>query len=270
MVMTTRLLASLALALGLAMPAQATTQDDVLAAELLSGWQTRSGTHMAALRMRLAPEWKTYWRSPGDTGIPPLFDWSRSENLQGARIHWPVPDVFHLNGMQTIGYRERVVIPVEVTPIDPSRPVVLRARIDLGVCRDICMPAVVELEALLDVPGAPDPEINAALADRPATAPEAGLSGIACSVEPIEDGLKVTAVMDLPAPRSRDETVVFEPGRPDIWVAEAQSRRQGDRLVAVTEMVGPSGAPFALDRSAMTLTVLAGGEAVEIRGCPAR
>ena len=71
------LLASLA-ALG---PGHATTQDDVLQATLLPGWQTASGSHMAAVDLTLAPGWKTYWRSPGDAGIPPRFDWSGSKNV---------------------------------------------------------------------------------------------------------------------------------------------------------------------------------------------
>ncbi|MFY8145805.1 MAG: protein-disulfide reductase DsbD domain-containing protein, partial [Rhodobacter sp.] len=82
----------LALVLALAClshPARAMTQDDLLSAEVLPGWRTEQGTHMAALRLTLAPGWKTYWRSPGDAGIPPLFNWSGSQNLSGVRVHWP-------------------------------------------------------------------------------------------------------------------------------------------------------------------------------------
>lgn len=248
--------------------AEALSQDQILSASLLPGWQTGKGNRMAALQLDLAPHWKTYWRSPGDSGIPPEFDWTGSTNLRAVHVHWPVPEVFHLNGMRSIGYLDRLVLPIEIVPLDPALPVQLQARVDLGVCNKICMPAAVTLAATLDGPGAKDATIAAALADQPVTGSEAGLVRIACAVEPTTDGLRVTATMDLPA-GSGEETVIFEPGRPGIWTSEAQAARQGGRLVAVGEMGASSGQPFALDRSALTVTVLSRGRGVEIAGCPA-
>ncbi|SNX71018.1 DsbC/DsbD-like thiol-disulfide interchange protein [Cereibacter ovatus] len=249
-------------------PVVATTQDDILRAEILPGWRDARGTHMAGLRLRLASGWKTYWRSPGDAGIPPEFDWSGSDNVASVRLHWPAPHVFTLNGMQTIGYRGDLVLPFEVEARDPSRPIRLRAAVELGVCRDICVPAALDLAADLPAGGVPDGAIKAALKARPATGPEAGLGRIACRVEPIPDGLRLTAEMDLPASGTQ-EVVVMEPGQPSVWVSEPVTSRAGGRLTATSEMVGPTGTPFALDRSAMTLTVLGDRGAVEIRGCPA-
>lgn len=252
----------------IAAPALATTQDDVLQAQLRPGYQTENGSRMAALDLALAPGWKTYWRSPGDAGIPPTFDWSGSENVKSVRLHWPAPEVFQVNGMQTIGYHERLVLPVEITPADPSQPVRLRVRMDLGVCDEICLPASLDLAADLATPGAPDASIKAALKNRAATAQEAGVTSVACSVDPIRDGLRLTARLGLPDP-GLPEVVAFETGDREIWVAEAITERRGGELVAITELVPPNGAPFALDRSQVTLTVLVSSGAVEVRGCPA-
>ncbi|MGP3698295.1 protein-disulfide reductase DsbD domain-containing protein [Rhodobacter sp. NSM] len=250
-----------------ALPASATPPDQILTAELLPGWR-EGGRHIAAVRLRLAPEWKTYWRSPGEAGIPPEFDWSGSENMVSVRMHWPVPHVFTLNGMQTIGYRGEVVLPFEIVARDASRPIRLRARVDLGVCRDICVPAEFDLDAQLAPGGGPDASIVEALRSRPETGHEAGVGRVACRVEPIDDGLRLTAELDLPE-TGGSEVVVLEPGTPAIWTSEAVTSRQGARLTAVSDMVGPGGAPFALDRSALTVTVLGDRRAVEIRGCPA-
>jgi DsbC/DsbD-like thiol-disulfide interchange protein len=249
-------------------PVLATTQDDVLSAALMPGWQTDRGSHMAAVDLTLAPGWKTYWRSPGDAGIPPSFDWSGSENVASVSIHWPAPSVFHSNGLQSIGYHDRLLLPVEVQPRDPSRPVVLSLRMSLGVCDEICLPATVVLQSDLVAPGAPDADISAALAARAATAGEGGVTSVACTVEPIADGLRLTARLRLPDPGA-DEVVAFETADPAVWVAEAQAERSAGELVAVTELVPPDGAPFALDRSGVTLTILAAGGAVEVKGCPA-
>lgn len=250
------------------LPAHALTQEDVLSARLLSGWQTESGTRMAAVELTLAPGWKTYWRSPGEAGIPPSFDFSGSTNLQSVTFHWPRPSVFDLNGMTTIGYHDGVVLPMEITPKDPSAPVTLLMGMDLGVCSDICMPAALRFEADLSGQGAPDTAIRAALADLPRPAGQAGVTGIGCAVEPIKDGLRVTAAMDLPE-QGHKETVVFETATQGVWVSEASATRKGATLTAVSDMVPPEGAPFALDRSGVKVTVIAENSAVEIDGCPA-
>jgi DsbC/DsbD-like thiol-disulfide interchange protein len=251
-----------------AAPVRATTAGDVVSVSLLPGWQSEDGQRMAAIRFDLAEGWKTYWRSPGDAGIPPIFNWSGSENLAGVRIHWPRPHVFAVNGMQSIGYKNELVLPIELTPIDPSKPIGLHAEIDMGVCRDICVPAAVSFSASITSGGQSDPMIRAALSDRPATPGEAGLGSIGCTVEPIEDGLRVTATLDLP-PTGGPETVVFEPRAGAVWVSEADVQRAGSILSASADLVAESGKPFALDRSAMIVTVLGHDRAVEIIGCPA-
>lgn len=248
--------------------ATATTQDDVLSAVLRPGWQMDSGAHMAAMDLTLAPGWKTYWRSPGDAGIPPSFDWSGSTNLKSVRIHWPAPSVFDTNGMQTIGYHDQLLLPVEVTAIDPALPVKLAVKVDLGVCDKICLPANLALDANLLPPGAVDEGIQTALGKRAASAGEAGVTQVYCTVDPIADGLRVTARMRLPDPGS-PEVVAFETADPAVWVAEAVTQREGGELVTMTELVPPDGAPFALDRSGVVITVLSQGGAVEVRGCPA-
>lgn len=251
-------------------PAQvlAFSQEDVLRGDIRPGWTTEAGTRMTALHLTLAPGWKTYWRSPGDAGIPPAFDWTGSENLRAVAFHWPRPHVFELNGMKTVGYHDALVLPIEVTPVDPGLPVRLKGTVDLGVCSDICIPASLAFDSVMEGKGSPDPMIDAALSDRPVTARQAGLTGIGCAVDPISDGLRITATMALPA-AGGEETVVFESATSGIWVSEASATRSGGTLTAAADMVPPQGAPFALDRSAVTVTVISETRAVEIRGCPA-
>lgn len=246
--------------------AHAETQEEILSARLLAGYATEQGTRMAGLEMAFAPGWKTYWRAPGDAGIPPVFDWSGSANVKAVHVHWPRPSVFHLNGMQSVGYHDALVLPLEVQPVDPAKPVALHLRVDLGVCKDICMPATLDLTTDL-TPDDGDATIRAALADQPISGVAAGMEDVHCTVEPIRDGLRVTAHLDLPL-QGAEETVVLESGLDGVWVSEATTSRDGDRLTAVADMVPPEGAPFALDRSGVVVTVIAPDRAVEIKGCP--
>jgi DsbC/DsbD-like thiol-disulfide interchange protein len=247
---------------------RAETQDDVLSARMLPGWQTPDGHRMAGLSLTLAPGWKTYWRAPGEAGIPPVFDWSGSANLKSVALHWPSPSVIEQNGMTSVGYMDGLTLPVEVVPMDPAKPVHLALKMDLGLCHDICMPATIRLAADLGGPGARDPAIATALDAAPMGAAAAGLSALSCQVAPIDDGLRVTARLDLP-PQGTEEDVVFEAGEPDIWVSQATSVRDGRTLTASVDLVPPAGKPFALDRSGLTVSILAKGRSVELHGCPA-
>lgn len=241
---------------------------DMVQAEILPGWR-QGGTHLAGLRLRLAPKWKTYWRSPGEAGVPPVFDFSASENLAGAEVLWPAPQRFSLNGLRTLGYAQEVVLPIRVTPRDAGREVRLAGQVELGLCRDICLPVTLGLDARLPAGArAHDPAIAAALAALPRPGAEAGLSALRCRVEPIRDGLRLTAEMDLP-PQGGEELAVIETADPAIWVGEAETRRSGRRLTAAADLVPPSGAPFLLDRSGLRLTVVGESGTVDIAGCPA-
>ena len=252
----------------LAAPALAQSQADVLDGALVPGWQMPGGHRMAALHLTLAPHWKTYWRAPGETGIPPQFNWSGSQNLQAVTLHWPSPEVIMLNGMQSIGYHDQLVLPLEITATDPALPVVLRLQMQLGICEDICMPATLTLTASLSGPGQHNPLIATALAAGPLGGAEAGLTALDCDVRPIDDGLHIAARISLPQ-QGDPETVVFETADKSVWVAEATSRRDGQVLNAATDLVATEGVPFALDRSGVTVTVIGQGRSVEITGCPA-
>lgn len=237
-------------------------------AELLPGWRSPDGRHFAALQITLAQGWKTYWRSPGEAGIPPLLDFTGSDNLGAVRLHWPSPVVFDINGLQTIGYHDRLILPIEITPAREGAPVDLRLNVDMGVCRDICVPARLDLQALLPPQGRPDPAIRAAMAAGPRPGDAAGLIDIACKLTPIRDGLSLTTRITLPA-QGGDEAVVIEPADGAIWVSQTVTSRAGGVLTAQADLVPPSGAPFALDRSTMRVTVVGTRGAVEVMGCPA-
>lgn len=96
----------------------------------------------AGIEIDIADDWKTYWRTPGDAGgVPPVLDWSGSDNLGRAVVLFPAPKVMTDRAGNTIGYKGPVVLPVLIEAADASRPVRLALRLEYGVCRDICIPA---------------------------------------------------------------------------------------------------------------------------------
>ena len=260
----------LAATLGMAAAVPAAAQTGIgtpVTAEILPGWVKSDGTRIAAIKFSLAPGWKTYWRAPGDAGIPPQFDWSRSDNLRGVGITWPAPQVFREGGVRTIGYKDELVLPITLAPRRAGKPVRVNATLDFGVCSDICVPQQIKVSATLNADNTrPTPAIAAALASRADSAAEAGVTAATCDLRPSARGLEIEARLTLP-PTGGQELVVIEPGQPGIWMSETDTIRKGRRLTATGDLAAASGGAVALDRSAITITVLGAKQVVEIKGC---
>jgi DsbC/DsbD-like thiol-disulfide interchange protein len=265
---------SIALAVALALPVVPATAradmlqpEDIVTAELIPGWTTADGRQMAGLRLRLAPGWKTYWRAPGEAGIPPHFDWAGSENLAGVALHWPSPEVFDQNGMTSIGYHDVVVIPLELAPTLPGQPLRIETDVEIGVCQDICVPVTVHLAAELPVDAARrDPAIVAALIDRPLTAAEAGVSDISCAMVPSGDQMMVEVALSMPG-LPGDSMAVVETADPTLWIGAGAASVAGDRLVMQAPVAARDGGAVILDRSLLRVTLLGSGIAVDLPGC---
>jgi len=163
--MTTRRQAMLGAAgagLAAAMPRLAAAQGDVAAA---SPWSVGLGAKMrlvrgapladrdgfgAGIEIALDPGFKTYWRMPGDAGIPPVFDWSLSRNLAAIAPDWPAPRRFEEAGVSAIGYADgHVVLPLRVSASDADAPVELALSLVFAACKTICVPEKAEASLTL-------------------------------------------------------------------------------------------------------------------------
>jgi DsbC/DsbD-like thiol-disulfide interchange protein len=122
----------------------------------------------AGVEIRLGAGWKTYWRYPGDSGVPPVFDFSKSENIKSISILWPAPHRFTDDGGASIGYKGDVMFPIHVVRENPNRPVTLRLALDYAVCDKLCVPArgQATLE-LASTPSSHDSRLAAAEAQTP-------------------------------------------------------------------------------------------------------
>jgi len=120
------------------------------AARLVAGSQPAAdGALRAGLEIRLKSGWHTYWRYPGDAGVPPQFDFGASQNLRRAVVLWPAPKRIVEAGGSTIGYLGDVIFPVRVEPLDAAKPVLLRLKLDYAVCEKLCVPAEAKAELAL-------------------------------------------------------------------------------------------------------------------------
>lgn len=109
-------------------------------ARLIKGSASEDGTLMAALEIALEDGWKTYWRVPGENGIPPVFDFASSSNVGSIDILWPRPTIFRDSNGLSIGYKERLILPFTIKPEQADAAVDLKLYAFFGVCAEICVP----------------------------------------------------------------------------------------------------------------------------------
>src|SRR5215831_9284369 len=121
-------------------------RDGHSAVRLLAG--SRSGAVLlGGIAFQLQPGWKTYWRNPGDSGVPPRFDFSKSENVEAVTVLWPAPLKFDDGaGGHSIGYHDQIVLPLRIVAKNADKPVTLRAEINYAVCEKLCIPVEANAE----------------------------------------------------------------------------------------------------------------------------
>jgi DsbC/DsbD-like thiol-disulfide interchange protein len=121
-------------------------EDAHSAVRLLAG--SRSGAVLlGGIAVQLKPGWHTYWRTPGDSGVPPRFDFSKSDNVEAVTVLWPAPKKFDDGaGGTSLGYLDQVVLPLRIVAKNTDKPVTLRADVNYAVCEKLCIPVQANLE----------------------------------------------------------------------------------------------------------------------------
>ncbi len=145
--------------------------DAVASVRLIAVNEKSQGAYVAGIAVAMAPLSHTYWKVPGDAGVPPVFDFAGSTNVASAVVLYPAPSRISEDGLEAFGYKDAVVFPVLVTPDDKDRPSRLEASVAIAVCGKICIP--VKREAALDLPAGPSGDDEAALKAALATVPKA-------------------------------------------------------------------------------------------------
>ncbi len=232
----------------------------------------RAETLRAGIEIRLAPHFKTYWRSPGDSGVAPMVSFEGSENLASAEVLFPAPQIFRDAGGMSIGYKDHVIWPIHAKPVDPAKPVLLKLKLDYGVCEKICIPAsgVAQLELPAIADAGLDQDIALAEARVPRLAKIGDAPGLAMiRVEPPEfkSGKPVFRVEIKGAAPSLLAEV-----KPDSWfleVGEPQPGADGKSLFSVTIFDPQSGRNLV--PCDIRLTAISGADAIEVpvrlKGC---
>ncbi len=229
------------------------------AVRLIAG-APRAAVHRAGVEIRLAPGWKTYWRYPGDSGVPPRFDFSASRNVKSVTVRYPAPHRFTDESGTSIGYKQGVIFPLDVVPQDASRPVVLSLKADYAICEKICIPADGKAELALDgKAGAQDDRLKKSelLVPKSTAIGGEGAFGIRAARR---DGARI--LVDVAAAAPVD---LFAEGPTTDWALPLPSPVAGapagqQRFAFELDGLPPNTRP---DGATLTLTAVAGEQAIE-------
>lgn len=235
--------------------------------DIIRGWRQSDDIHIAAINIKLEDGWKTYWRVPGIGGIAPILNWEKSKNIKNISQIWPTPNIYNEYGLQTIGYKDELLLPLQIQPIDKKQPIHLSITIDFGICSDVCVPIQTSVEERL-------PERTSIgkknILD---TLEKAILSGnkspfkiVKCNIVPIKDGFEVNAFFEGLASFDKDTLGVVEyPVKQNGWINQKASLVSGNQLNVHATVYNKS--IHFIDRSDLTLTIFTKNKAFEFDGC---
>ena len=242
------------------------SEDVRSAVRLVSGANNNGDAHLrAGIEIKMQPGWKTYWRYPGDSGVPPHFDFSGSENLKTATVLYPAPHLFTDETGQSLGYKDRIIFPLVISPQQPGKPVRLRLKADYAVCEKLCVPAEGRAELTL-TPG--DSSQDSALAAAEARVPkQVTAAQLGLTVRRTNDGAKPLVAVDLGAPAGNPIDLFVEGPTPQ-WALPIPKRSQTAPAGRAQFSFELDGLPPGVDPKGqvdLTFTVVTGERAVEVK-----
>lgn len=235
--------------------------------DIIRGWRQSDDIHIAAINIKLEDGWKTYWRVPGIGGIAPILNWEKSKNIKNISQIWPTPNIYNEYGLQTIGYKDELLLPLQIQPIDKKQPIHLSITIDFGICSDVCVPIQTAVEERLpERTSIGKKNILDTLEKAILPGNKSPFKIVKCNIVPIKDGFEVNAFFEGLTSFDKDTLGVVEyPVKQNGWINQKASLISSNQL-SVHAIVYNKSIHF-IDRSDLTLTIFTKNKAFEFDGC---
>lgn len=201
-----------------------------------AGKPDADGMLRGALQVDLKPGWKTYWRDPGDSGVPPQISLSGA-SLDG--ISFPAPQRFEEGGSSLTGYEAPISFAVRMKPANAGDPGEITANVFLGICQSICIPlqAKLTVDAGADADNSADGAIVSQAFDALPAPAKAGFR--VASAERGEKSFTVEA--ELPDPAAKATLFVAAPEGYSFGAPKRQKDRDGKAAYSVPIYDQPDG-----------------------------
>ncbi len=231
-------------------------------ARLVADFNPQTGKLDAAIEVKLIKGWSTYWRYPGSTGIPPMFDFSASQNVSLSPIEFPSPSLQVSGDARYAGYKNSVVFPLS-GDVSSNQSPTLNLDMLIGVCEEICIPAKANFTITPDQFFQSDPVAKRVLSFAKLKMPT--------QMKPSDVSLKMnrlnedTLEIGLTYPLEGNTPALFAEGPSDWYLTPAEFKSEADgRLTFHLDLKNiPKGAEVTPEK--LALTFVAGTKGIEIR-----
>lgn len=214
----------------------------------------------AGLQIELQPGWKTYWKAPGASGLPPQISFSGSQNIASTKISFPLPTTFGSGRDLTAGYTSTVTLPIAIEPLFPGRPLKVKGSGFLGVCEDICVPVPFQVELEFDGKGGSKRDVATALLTARSAVPPSTQSGMAITtVKQNGDVLSVSANV----PAATTSATLFPDGPSDWYLGPVHASSIIDGVASFSLPIDQRPKNATVAGTELSMTLRAGDSGVE-------
>ena len=218
-----------------------------------------AGVREAALQIEPAPGWLTYWREPGDSGIPPQVAPAPDSPFVLGPLSFPPPKTLDLGDMRELGYDQAVLLPLTIT--GPPAPAQLTATAFIGLCRNICIPF--QAEFTVDLDDAASAEETALIAEAKARLPEAPSADFALGKFALSPD-RTTLHLELRAPAgARKSPEILVSGPSGYLFSDSRITRLSDGLLSVDMPIEKLPHNYEFKGKTWELLVIAGSRSME-------
>ena len=258
--------ASLIAAFFLTVAAQAATSDWVTSPggmiRLVAAQPRQDGTIPATLEVKLNAGWKTYWREPGASGIPPQVTIDPASGVVLEKVGFPVPKTFDDGVVRYVGYDKSVAFPLTLKRVQGTGDINIRASVFLGICEDICIPVQGELTLALKQGDFDNPLDSARIDDAVAALPEAPSKDFAVTASRY-DAEKTVLHLSVHLPDGADHPELFLAGPSGVSFGKPEITTEGETGLSAAVPVRLSGKNRELKGKPIVVTIRAKGRSME-------
>ena len=239
----------------------------LVSAKITDGWIEKDHKLIFGLKIDLNKNWKTYWRLPGNAGLEPLFSFDKSENVLVAKIMWPSPIIFGEENLWSIGYKDSVLLPLEITPIDTSKPIKLEIQADIGLCEDVCIPVTLNF-SYFATPGQnqENNEILGGILSEPIKSDDIGFQPPQCIIKNGELIMEFNE-KNVNTGVENIELFVIEVGSSVFYVNSKKAYVFDDRITVSTKNSAETELPGLISRETIKTTIIGSNQSIEFVGC---
>ncbi|MEZ2129298.1 protein-disulfide reductase DsbD domain-containing protein [Sinorhizobium sp. CB9] len=220
-----------------------------------------TGRIKAALQIEPKPGWITYWREPGNSGIPPQVTVTGSD-IRLERVDYPVPKILSDGKVEDIGYDAPVALPLTFIATEPSKPAKIEATAFIGICKDICIPFQAEFSLTLAPVSQSLPEEETILQSAAALPESPSIDFAVRGHQLSSDGKQLSLQLTVPESGSALPEVIVTGPSGHVFFKQENGRRDG-KLFETNIAIGKLPKNYDIHGKTWGLVVIDGKRAME-------